>query len=354
MLAQTTMKTTKAQRTEPSLVAEDLDSGAAGRWWQRARWRWAGGAFLLGVLYTATVVGIGAQLRVGALDVTLLAGGVIEVSFAAFGFLVGLTREARARERAAATAMRANLEALADAQRRLAQAEKLASLGALAGAIAHEVRNPLAILRAQLQNLEEALPAGTAGARRSVAELLEEIDRLAHVTSSLVDFARPPVLDRRAVTASAVLSRVHALGRQMLRPLPVRLTLRAGASRSSVAAAPVLDADADLLCQVLLGLVENAAAAMPAGGEVSLAARSELDCAILEVSDTGPGVPAELRERIFEPFFTTRPGGAGLGLAVARHIVRAHGGELSVEAAPGGGARFEIALPAHDREERVA
>jgi signal transduction histidine kinase len=98
---------------------------------------------------------------------------------------------------------------------------------------------------------------------------------------------------------------------------------------------------------VLLGLIGNAAAVVPAGGEIVLEAASEPAGVAFAVADSGPGVPLALRERIFEPFFTTRPAGTGLGLAVAREIVRAHAGSIEVGERPGGGARFVVHLPAH-------
>jgi signal transduction histidine kinase len=99
-----------------------------------------------------------------------------------------------------------------------------------------------------------------------------------------------------------------------------------------------------LLCQVLLGLVGNATRASTAGGEVDLECDVRGAHAIFAVTDSGPGVPESLRERIFEPFFTTRQDGSGLGLAVARRIIDAHGGQISVEDAPGRGARFVVRL----------
>jgi len=116
--------------------------------------------------------------------------------------------------------------------------------------------------------------------------------------------------------------------------------------RDAVDHTPPVRADGDLLCQVLLGLLTNAAAAVPAGGEIALGARVRDGAIELAVADSGPGVPPDIRDRIFEPFFTTRADGTGLGLAVARQIVEAHGGRIVVADGPGGGACFTVVLAA--------
>jgi len=101
-----------------------------------------------------------------------------------------------------------------------------------------------------------------------------------------------------------------------------------------------------LISQVLLGLLGNAAEAMPGGGSVTLDCVQLPDAVQLRVTDSGPGVPADLRARIFDPFVTTRARGTGLGLAVARQIIDAHGGHIEVGDGERGGARFIITLPA--------
>src|SRR5439155_2521652 len=115
--------------------------------------------------------------------------------------------------------------------------------------------------------------------------------------------------------------------------------------RDDAAALPAVRADADLICQVLLGLLANAAEATPRGGEVALAAAAADGVVELAVADSGPGVPPDLRARIFEPFFTTRPRGSGLGLAVDRPVVEALGGGIDVVERAGGGARSPVCLP---------
>lgn len=350
-VARALLTSTAMEQPTHRLAEPPVPPPAASRWWRRPRWRYAAAAFLLGVVESTVAVALGFRARLGDLDVTLATGALIELSFAVFGFLLGVTVEARRRERAAAAEVEAQLRALGRAQARLAQSEKLAALGELASAIAHEVRNPLAILRSLAQNAAEE-PAGEA-AEASCGQMIEEIDRLAHVTASLVDFARPVRLERMTVPAAELAERTLALAERLLEARAVRLQLAPAAD-----AALAVDADPELLCQVLLGLLDNAAQASPAGGVVRLGwAPSDGGGVAFTVTDQGAGVPAALRARVFEPFFTTRPGGHGLGLAVARQIVEAHGGAIEVDDAPAaaagsgpGGALFRVRLPARDWE----
>jgi signal transduction histidine kinase len=221
----------------------------------------------------------------------------------------------------------------------LAQSEKLAALGQLAASISHEVRNPLAILRSTIQNMEEDVTSSEE-VRRSCVFLRDEIDRLSRVTSSILGFARPMVPRPGPLRAAELLQRVRLLAPLEVNEKRLRLDVR---DRSG---GVELEADADLLCQALLGLVTNAAQATPEGGTITLeAARVDGEVA-LSVLDGGPGVPESDRERIFEPFFSTRKEGHGLGLAVVRQIARAHGAAVRVGEHPGGGACFSILLPA--------
>ncbi len=330
-----------------SETAEPQGSNPRRAWWRRPPWTYAAASFALGVVYTGLALLFGFEFRLGERDVTLWVGALVEVSFAVFGFVLGSSVEARRRERAAAEQIQRQLEDLAAARAKLAQQEKLASLGQLAGAVAHEVRNPLAILRSLVQNLEEGLDEGAAEERQTCALLLEEIDRLAHVTSTLVGFARPLTLERRRTSVAGVVERARLLGLQMLRGRGVELRLDTAAADDVE-----LKADPDLLCQVLLGLLENAAEASPRGQAVELgwSVAGAGDGVELTVTDRGGGIPEDLRERVFEPFFTTRSGGSGLGLAVARQIVEAHGGEIAVDPVPDAGTRLRVRLPAHRME----
>jgi signal transduction histidine kinase len=305
---------------------------------RRARWVGLVAGLLVAVADVAGARALGLTFEASGRDVTAAVWLYLALSFGGLGYLVGWLVELRRRERAAVEEARTQTEALDRARLGLAQSEKLAALGQLSASISHEVRNPLAILRSTIQNMEE--DAANAGeVRRSCAFLREEIDRLGRVTASILGFARP--LDPRLVVVRAgeLLERVR-----LLAPLEVRekaLTLEAR-DRSGAA---TIEADPDLLTQALLGLVANAAQAAPAGSVVTLEAREADGEVVLSVLDGGPGVAPADRERIFEPFFSTRPEGHGLGLAVVRQIARAHGALVRVGDAAGGGACFSIALP---------
>ena len=295
--------------------------------------RWSGcvGGVLLGMIDTTSLRWLGVTATLNGYDASLLLAAYFGLSFAGLGFLAGWIAEGRRRERVQA----ADLAAL---RGRLGQSEKLAVLGQLATAIAHEVRNPLAVIRSAAQDLGEA-PRTADAAARACQFIVEETDRLAHVVNALLAFARPMTVVPRPTALTELCDRATLLAHSTLETKAVRLV------RGTVPAV-VIAADADLLCQVLLGLLANGADAAGAGGEVTLDARAVDGHIEVAVSDTGPGIPRELRERIFEPFFTTRVHGTGLGLAVAKQIVEAHGGRIAVGERVGGGARVTVEVPA--------
>src|SRR4029453_683780 len=262
-------------------------------------------------------------------------------------FLSGSLAAARARARADAATIRGQQEALAASQRAAFENEKLAAIGRLAAGIAHEVRNPLGVIRASAALVQEHFAPGE-DAHRACRFVVEETDRLDGLIASLLAFARPTALERRRASIAGLVGRAALLADELVRRREVSLVRRFDAS-----AGCGLSVDPDLISQALFGLVTNAAEALPPGGTVELRAEpraGSVPPAAAEEGAGGPGGPGGERERIFEPFYTTKERGTGLGLAMAERIARAHGGSLRLVAGagagPGGaGACFELLLP---------
>jgi len=219
-------------------------------------------------------------------------------------------------------------------------AERLATIGQFAAGIGHELRNPLGVIESSLFLLRQHLGKETA----SLPQVAKHLDRIGgevlranKTIQDLLDLARnrPP---RRLPTGLRQL--VESATANALLPAMVRVT---------VAGVPddlAIHVDPDQIQQVLVNLFMNAAQAMPEGGRIEVAAQAlpSSAAASIRVHDDGPGIPAEVRPRIFEALFTTKAKGSGLGLALCRRIVEAHGG--SIQLAPSdAGAAFVLVLP---------
>ncbi len=310
---------------------------------RRLDWLWAAAGFAVGIFDTWLLTVSGIEMRLGSMNAVPIVAATFATSCTGFGWLAGGLAMARARLRADADTIRRQQEALAASERAAFENEKLAAIGRLAAGIAHEVRNPLGVIRASAAMVREHFgPADDS--HRACGFILDEIDRLDGLIASLLAFARPTALRVRPAAVQDVVARATALADEALRKRDARL-----AAQIAVPGAE-LSVDPDLIAQVLLGLVTNAAEAIAPGGHVELRARVEPAAVVLAVADDGPGVPEADRTRVFEPFYTTKASGTGLGLAMAERIARAHGGELRVVqgagAGPGGrGACFELVLP---------
>jgi two-component system, NtrC family, sensor histidine kinase HydH len=218
-------------------------------------------------------------------------------------------------------------------ERQLAHERRLASLGEMSAVLAHEIRNPLASLKGNAQLLAEQLPAGDKP-RHKADRVVAEAVRLERLTNDLLAFVRTGELRREPVDPAALLR--EAAG-------DVSAAAPAAAIEVDGAPAPARwSLDPERMRQVLRNLLDNAVTAGPPVRASVSETGGEL---VYQICDHGPGVTSEDAERIFEPFFTRRAQGTGLGLAVARRIVELHGGSIGVDTAPGGGARFRVAIP---------
>jgi len=215
--------------------------------------------------------------------------------------------------------------------------DRLASVGQLAAGVAHEVRNPLAIVRATAQLL--AQQAGEDAAVRPYTEVLtSEADRIERLISDLLEYARP----RPPVPTALDLTGFLEAAAQQVRPYALQHEVRVAIE---VEQAGVLHADEAQLGQALLNLLLNAVQASEPGSVVRLVGRTGTDAAEIAVVDTGRGMAPATVERACDPFFTTRPEGTGLGLALAAAVVQEHGGELQLESALGHGSSVRIRIP---------
>src|SRR2546425_173009 len=217
----------------------------------RARWWGAAAGVVLAVVDTLTISALGVRFEMNGHQVSPLVGVWFGSSFALLGYLVGYVVEGRRRDRRQAETIRVQSEAIAATRARLAQSEKLAALGQLAAAVAHEVRSPLAVIRSGAQGLGESLPRDGEEARRAYSFITVEIDRLGNVVNSLLAFARPLRVEARPVSVHQLFDRALLLAREELDGKALRVR------RDEPAALPEVRADGDLICQVLLAREEE-------------------------------------------------------------------------------------------------
>jgi signal transduction histidine kinase len=235
----------------------------------------------------------------------------------------------------------------------LARADQLAALGTLAAAVAHDIRNPLVSVLTFIQLLPE---------RRDDEEFwttfralaLDEIERICALINDLLAFSRPTAADRGPSHLNEVVAQVTRLLDVEARKRDVLVVSR-GDPRL-----PRVVLDEARVKQVLLNVVLNAIQASPPGGTVDVATRAREShgrrWAVVDVADTGLGIPPEHRDQIFDPFFTTKDAGSGLGLFIAQRIVGEHGGHIATMARAGGGTVFSVHFPLAPlaaRQERV-
>ena len=233
-------------------------------------------------------------------------------------------------------AIRADITARKAAEERLAHQAALARVGQMAAVVAHEVRNPLAGIKGAMQILMSR--RGTDDAELPVMrDIVTRIDALSELINDLMVFARPRPPQLSVVELFAIVN--DAITMVKRDPAAHGVAIRVTGDDVSLAA------DAELLRATILNLLLNAAQAMGGHGAIAVQIHRRDGMVEIRVSDTGPGVPAELREQIFEPFFTTKARGGGLGLPIARRTAELHGGSLSLECPGRGGTVVTLMLP---------
>ncbi len=227
------------------------------------------------------------------------------------------------------------------------RSERLAALGQLSAGLAHEIRNPLGVIKGSAEMLNQKLEASNPLASELAGYISSEVNRLSSLVTRFLDFARPQHLEREPRRVEEIVDRALKAVAAPWKGPEIRV------ERMYQADLPAVPLDENFAEQVFINLAQNAYDAMVAGGtlrvSISNARRERLDGVEVKFADNGPGVPAELREQIFNPFVTTKQSGVGLGLSIVSKIMDDHGGMLRLETSggPGGepGACFTVFFP---------
>ena len=294
-------------------------------------------AALCAVLYAPHIV-----LHWGHSEAYQASQGIEIAMFGVIALVAGVLadRERSLRKEAEATAAERDraLKDLEGTVETLRRADRLATLGTLTAGMAHEIRNPLGAIGGAVEILE-ADYAAEHPHREFVEILRREIDRLNVITSKYLDFARPQKPELRPVDVNEAVRSAVQLVEKSAGRASVRIEMRLAEDL------PPALADPGQVHQALVNLLMNGFQAMPAGGVLEVETSAAAGDVRIAVRDHGAGLPDGSVDRLFEPFFTTRPGGTGLGLAMARRIAESHGGGLTAKNADGGGAVFDLILP---------
>jgi signal transduction histidine kinase len=224
---------------------------------------------------------------------------------------------------------------------RLAESEQLTRNFLMS--VSHELRTPLTAIRGHVEALREGLAEDPDVREQSLEVLSNESARLERLVGDVLDLAK---LDAHRFTLNPEEVDMRRLIDAAYAAFTEEARRRAIDYREQIGAAPVIVSDGDRVLQIISNLLRNAFRWTPDGGRIELALDHANGSISVAVDDSGPGIPAEERERIFRPFWSRDDGGSGLGLAIARELAVALGGRIELESEPGQGSRFELVLPA--------
>jgi two-component system sensor histidine kinase HydH len=233
-----------------------------------------------------------------------------------------------------------DLREIKELEERVSRSERLAALGSLAAGVAHEIRNPLSSIKGFAQFFLKKNPPESTDRKYSEV-MIQEVERLDRVISSLLDYAHPKEPAKEKTSLADIIQRCIALIKDDARAKQV------GVAVEIATGIPSVRVDRDQITQVVLNIVLNGLDAMQQGGRLAIHCfmGAEEKSIIIEIADTGHGIPAKELPRIFDPFYTTKKTGTGLGLAIAHRIVENHGGTLAVKSTDKSGTTFRIVLP---------
>ena len=238
---------------------------------------------------------------------------------------------------------------LRQAQEEARRAERLAALGQLSAGLAHEIRNPLGVIKGSAEILRQKLSGGDELAKELSGYIYTDVNRLSALVGRFLDFARPSQLNVKPESLPDLLEKCLKTVADQGATAGIKIVKEYAPSLSGVLI------DSELCEQVFTNLFSNACEAMSEGGQLTIRAQAaetggeNAPEVVVEIADTGPGIPKEIKEQIFNPFFTTKKSGVGLGLAIVSKIVDAHCGTVKLVNAPGRGACFHVTLPAEMR-----
>jgi len=228
------------------------------------------------------------------------------------------------------------------------RSERLAALGQLSAGLAHEIRNPLGVIRGSAEMLNRKLEASNPVASELAGYISAEVDRVSLMVGRFLDFARPLHAETSPQAVPELVDRALKSVAEQWRGAEVRV------EHEYQNDLPLAQLDDSLCEQAFVNLIQNAYEAMGNDGgtlraQISKATRNDRPGVEIRLADTGPGIPAELREQIFNPFVTTKKTGTGLGLSIVSKILDEHRGSIRLESAPNEGACFVIFLPAEEK-----
>jgi len=289
---------------------------------------------------------LAATLLLAALMVRPIAQAITQPISQLTQFVKGFARQTKAKlpqsgppeVRELGAAFETMTEDLAKSQEKLTRAAKLAVVGEMAAAMSHEVRTPLGILRSSADVLKREKTLSDEG-REVLTFIGAETERLNKLVSTLIDAARPRLPIFSQLNLTELIANTVAMLRNQAQAKQIHLTF--DRQTPTVTAA----VDADQMTQVMMNLIMNAIQVLPEGGNIMIVLEHIGHQAVIRVEDDGEGISEEHQAQIFEPFFTKRAGGVGLGLAVVRQIVLAHGGEIHYQTSQMHGAQFTILIP---------
>ncbi|AGL00943.1 ATP-binding protein [Desulfoscipio gibsoniae] len=220
----------------------------------------------------------------------------------------------------------------------LRRSERLAALGHLVTGVAHELRNPIGVVKTTVQLMEKDF-AHISETKEYVKVINEQISRSNRVIEELLDFGRPSKQIVQSASINALLEKVLTFTSSMLRQQRIQLKLQLDES------IPAAEVDAERIKQVFVNLILNATQAMPDGGTLTIRTYHDNKWAYTDFTDNGQGIDSSELDSIFDPFYTTKESGTGLGLSISHQIVRMHGGHINVRSHVKEGTTFTVQLP---------